>query len=177
MRASLMAQPKNSPVKQETQETWVWSLCEEDPLERKLQPTPVFLPGKSHGQRSMVGYGPWGGKESDTTEWLSVHAPANKRGRVNLTSLHYVPSAKWAYQHLPTVFPDGSVAQDPPANAGNAGSIPGPRGSLGVGNGNPLQYSCLGSSMDRGAWRAIVHGVTKSWTWLSNWACMQRLCL
>ena len=37
---------------------------------RKWQPTPVFLPGESHGQRSLVGYSPWGRKESDTTEWL-----------------------------------------------------------------------------------------------------------
>ena len=37
---------------------------------RKWQPTPVFLPGKSHGQRSLVGYSPWGRKESDTAEWL-----------------------------------------------------------------------------------------------------------
>ena len=35
---------------------------------RKWQPTPVFLPGESHGQRSLAGYSPWGGKESDTTE-------------------------------------------------------------------------------------------------------------
>ena len=40
-------------------ETWVWSLGWEDPLEKKWQPTPVFLPGKSHGQRSLVGYSPW----------------------------------------------------------------------------------------------------------------------
>ena len=39
--------------------------------------------------------------------------------------------------------------------------------SLGVGNGNPLKYSCLKNSMDRGAWQAIVHGVTQSWTRLS----------
>ena len=38
----------------------------------------------------------------------------------------------------------------------------------GVGRGNPLQYSCLENSMDRGAWRAAVHGVTKSWTQLSE---------
>ena len=46
--------------------------------------------------------------------------------------------------------------------------IPGSGRSLGEGNGNPLQYSCLGNSMDRGAWQATVHGVTKSWPWLSN---------
>ena len=50
------------------QETWVQSLGCEDPLERKRQSTPVLLPGKSHGQRSLVGYSPWGHKEWDTTE-------------------------------------------------------------------------------------------------------------
>ena len=42
------------------------------PWRRKCQPTPVFLPGKSHGYRSLVGYSPWGHKESDMTEWLST---------------------------------------------------------------------------------------------------------
>ena len=45
------------------QETWVRSLRWEDPLEKTWQPTPVFLPGKSSGQRSLVGYRPWGHKE------------------------------------------------------------------------------------------------------------------
>ena len=52
-----------------------------------------------------------------------------------------------------------------PARAGNAGDtslIPGWGRSPGAGNGNPLQYSCLGNSMDRGAWLATVHGITKS---------------
>ena len=44
------------------------------PWRRKWQPTPVFLPEKSHGQRSLVGYSPWGRKESDATERRSVHA-------------------------------------------------------------------------------------------------------
>ena len=48
-----------------------------------------------------------------------------------------------------------------PANARDAGLIPGSERSPGVGNGNPLQYSCLGYPMDRGAWRATVHGVAK----------------
>ena len=42
------------------QETWALSLAEEDPLEKGMQPTPVFLPGEFHGQRSLVGYSPWG---------------------------------------------------------------------------------------------------------------------
>ena len=48
--------------------------------------------------------------------------------------------------------------------AGDQGSIPGSGRSPGEGNGNPLQYSCLQNPMDRGAWRATVHGVTKSGT-------------
>ena len=43
------------------------------PWRRKWQPTPIFLPGKSHGQRSLVGYNPWGHKESDATEHISVN--------------------------------------------------------------------------------------------------------
>ena len=51
--------------------------------------------------------------------------------------------------------------KNPPANAEDKGSIPGLRRSPGEGNGNPLQYSCLGNPIDRGAWQATVHGVTK----------------
>ena len=56
------------------------------------------------------------------------------------------------------------VVKNPPANAGDAkdaGSIPGSGRSPGEGNGNPLQYYCLENPMDRGAWQATVHGVTK----------------
>ena len=55
-------------------------------------------------------------------------------------------------------------------DTGDLGLIPGSVRSLGVGNGNALQYSCLENSMDREAWLATVHGVTKNWTRLSNWA-------
>jgi len=58
-------------------------------------------------------------------------------------------------------FPDGSVVKNPPGNAGISSSIPVSGRSRGGGNGNPLQYSCLGNPMDRGAWWAIVHGVAK----------------
>ena len=61
-------------------------------------------------------------------------------------------------------LPDGSVVKNLPANARDAGSIPGSGGSPGEGNGNQLQYSCLGNLMDRGAWWATVHGVTKHLT-------------
>ena len=58
-------------------------------------------------------------------------------------------------------FPGGSVVKNPPANAGDAGSIPASGRSPGGGHGNPFQYSCLKNSMKRGAWRATVHEVTK----------------
>ena len=83
----------------------------------KWQPTPVLLPGKSHGQRSLVDYSLWDRKESDTTERLHFHFSLS---------------------------------------------------CIGEGNGNPLQYSCLENSTDGGVWWATVHGITKSWTWLSN---------
>ena len=51
---------KNLPAMQETQEMQIRSLGWEDPLERNRQPTPVFLPGESHGQRSLAGYSTWG---------------------------------------------------------------------------------------------------------------------
>ena len=62
------------------------------------------------------------------------------------------------YVYIQIHFP---VVKNPPANAGGAGSIPGSGRSPGEGNDNLLQYSCLENSMDRGAWRATVHGVTK----------------
>ena len=65
-------------------------------------------------------------------------------------------------------FPGSSVVKKPPASAGDVDSIPGSGRSHGEGNSNPLQYSCLGNPMDRGAWRAIVHGVTKNQTQLSD---------
>ena len=58
-------------------------------------------------------------------------------------------------------FPGGSVVKNPPANAGDLGSIPGSGRSPGEENGNPLQYSCLGNPMDREAWQATVHRVSK----------------
>ena len=112
-KASLMAQRvENLPARQETQETQVQSLGREDPLEvtpilgalrtalfwlsahlhqdsghnlltLNSIPTPVLLPGESHGQRSLVGYSPWGRKELNTPEWLSTaHMRKLKHGEV-----------------------------------------------------------------------------------------------
>ena len=73
---------------------------------------------------------------------------------------------------LDIIYPHSKdeAAKNLPANAGDTrdtGSIPELGGFPGVGNSNPLQYSCLKISMDRGAWWATVHGAAKSWTQLS----------
>ena len=61
-----------------------------------------------------------------------------------------------------------SDSKESACNAGDQGSIPGSGRSPVEGNGNPLQYSCLENFMDRGTWRAIVHGVPKTPTQLNN---------
>ena len=80
--ASLVAQKvKRLSAMQETVfQPWVGKI----PWRKKWQPTPVFLPGKSHGRRSLIGYCPWGRKESDTTE------------RLHFTSLHFTSSLNYA---------------------------------------------------------------------------------
>ena len=60
---------KNLPA---MQETWVQPLGWENPWRREWLLAPVFLPGEFHGQRSLVGYSPWGRQESDMTEWLTL---------------------------------------------------------------------------------------------------------
>ena len=65
-------------------------------------------------------------------------------------------------------IPGGPGIKNLPATAGNLGWIPGSGRSPGEGNGKPFQYSCLGNPMDGGAWQAVVHGVTKHRTQLSD---------
>ena len=93
---------------------------------------------------------------------------------------------------LPSIFPSnkqinfskgflgpycGTVVKNPPAKARDMGSIPGLERSPEEGNGKPLQYSCLGYSTDRGAWRVRVHGVTKSRILLSDWTELNAVCV
>ena len=74
-------------------EAWVWSLGQEEPLEEEMAATPVFSPGKSHGQRSLAGYSPWGLTESDTTEythplpWDSLQDPLSS---LKLKTLNWI---------------------------------------------------------------------------------------
>ena len=65
----------------------------------------------------------------------------------------------------------GSIVKNPPVSVGDTGSIPGSGRSPAEGNGNPLQCSCPGNSMNGGSWRPTVHGVSKSQTQLSTHAC------
>ena len=84
-RASLVAQMvKNLPT---MQDTWVWSLGREYPLEEGMQPTPVFLPGEFHEQRSLVGYSSWTRKESDTTERLTDTLGKTESQNIRMTVL------------------------------------------------------------------------------------------
>ena len=76
------------------------------------------------------------------------------------------PIIYWALTGL--CAPNGSVVKNPSANAGGAGVIPGLRWSPGEGNGSLLGYICLENSMDRKAWWATAHEVTKSWRGLSD---------
>ena len=70
---------KNPPVNSGDQEMRFYPWVRKIPWRRAWQPTPVFLPRKPHGQRSLVGYSPWGCKELDMTEWLSTQIPSGLR--------------------------------------------------------------------------------------------------
>ena len=90
----------------------------------------------------------------------------------------FAPAMPSAWNSLPPIiclsFSGGSVVKNLPANArdlGDSNLIPGSGKSPGGGNDNPFQYSCLGNPIDRGAWQATVHGITKSHT---EWKCMHR---
>ena len=114
-----------------------------------MAPTPVLLPGKFHGRRSLVGCSPWGREESDTTERLHFHFSLTCIGEGNGNPLQCSclenprdGGAWWAAVYVYIYF--------------------------GEGNGTPLQYSCLENPMDGGAWWATVHGVAKIWARLSD---------
>ena len=79
-----------------------------------------------------------------------------------------MPGTILSLSFLITGFSGGSTGKESACNTGDPGSVPGLGRSPGEGNGNPCQYSCLENSMDRGAWQAAAHGVSKSQTRLSD---------
>ena len=113
------------------QETRVQSLGWEDLLEKEMATHSSTLAWRIPQSEEPGRLQSTGRKESDTTERVLMG------------------------------FPGGSVVKNLPAIAGDMGLIPGSGRSPGEGNGNPLHYSCLGNLIDRGAWKAIVHGVAK----------------
>ena len=139
-------------------------------------------PWDGEGQGILVCCNPWGHKALDTTEQLNnnkadskiyteaqmprITKPIIKRknnvGRFTLQTSNLLQS----YNKLG--FLCSSEGKASICNAGEPGLIPGLGGSPGEGNNNPIQYSWLENSMDRGAWWPTIHGVAKSWTRLSD---------
>ena len=90
---------------------------------------------------------------------LVKHPPATRRPRFDF----WVGKIPWRRNSLPTPvfigFPGGSAGKESTCNEGDLGSTPRSRRAPGGGDGSPRQYPCLGNPVDRGAWRATVHGV------------------
>ena len=144
------------------------------PWRRDRLPTPVFcgfacgLAGKesSHNVGDLVPSLGWEDalekKKSTPSSFLAwrtpwtIHGVTKSQTRLSNFPFHFI-----YISYLSICFAGGSVIKNPCANAGDAGSIPGLGRSSGGGNGNPLQYSCLKSPMDRKAWWAVVHTVAK----------------
>ena len=110
----------------------------------------AHTPGNSEGPGSLACWSPWGHKGSDMTEWLS-----NNNVCV----------------HTHVGFPGGSSGKEPACNAGFAVLVLRSRRSPEGGNGNQLQYSCLGNSMERGAWWLLFTGSQRVGHNWSDWAC------
>ena len=130
-------------------------------------PSPVLLPGKSHGRRSLVGYSPRGHEESKGQTGLSDFTFTFIACLLAKFSVIFGHRMFYIIIQSNMGLPWLLSGKESACNAGDSGDvdlIPGlgrsPRGE----NGNPLQYSCLENPEDRGAWWATVHRVTKSQT-------------
>ena len=128
---------------------WVGKL----PWRKKWQPTPVFLLGEPHGQRSLAGCSPWGHKEWDTTLLL------NRRRQWHPTPV-LLPGKSHGQRSLVGCSPWGCQESDTTERLHFHFSL----SCIGEGNGNPLQCSCLENPRDGVAWWAAVYGVTQSRT-------------
>ena len=145
MWASLVAQMiKNPPT---MLETWVRSLGWEDTLEEGMATHSSLLAWRL---------------PKDTRAWrTTVHGVAKSRTRLSNKAQHSL-LWMWASQVVLVVKNLSAIEGD----IRDTGLTPGLGRSPGGSYGHPLQYSCLENPMDRGAWQATVHRVTKSWTWL-----------
>ena len=126
--------------------------------------------GVGNGQGCLLCCSPWGHKKSHMTELLNWTDPSELRLLCRcpfllIQQIFVVPLQEFKASQL------SLLVKNLPANVGDtrdSGFISGSGRSPEKGNGNLLHYSCLENSMDRGVWRAIVHGATKSQTWLST---------
>ena len=149
--AQQLKKKQTPPAMKEMQETrcgfdpWVRKI----PWRRKRHPTPVFLRGKFHAHKSLVGYSSWGGKESETTWWLTT-------GRIRILLLinpdrqdHFgFPAGSSGKCHLPL--------HHLPTSAGDVRDVVWPLGQEDpLEEGNWPRYPCLENPMDRGAWRSL----------------------
>ena len=106
----------------------------------------------------------------DSTAWPLITSPVFPSITPAWTDPH-LPLAvlgEWASHWTSLGFPGGSDSKEPACHAEDVGSIPGSGRSPAEENGYPPEYCCLENSMDREAWWAIVHGVAKSQTWMSD---------
>ena len=127
---------------------------------QQIFPTQGSNPGLLHGRKILE-------TDSNTRSCATVQCIQMDRAEDGHASIPVIPEHKnWQYRSDAVSgslgFPGDAVGKNPPAIAGNAGLISGSGRSPGAGNDCPLQYSCLENWMDRGAWWATVHGVTKS---------------
>ena len=145
--------------------SWVGKI----PWRREWLPTPVVLPGESHRQRSLAK------SQTRLSDWAHFE---------------WAPAALWGHQVADRVagpedpifysgFPGGTGDNEPACQCRRCKGHkfdPWVGQSPGEGNGNAFQYSSLGNPMDREAWRATVHRVAKSQTWL-NWLSTISICI
>ena len=151
---------KNLPTMEESQaQTLGW----EDPLEGAWQPTPVFLPGESHGQGRLAGCSPWGCKELDTTERLTEKA--------------MTPHCSTLAWKIPWMEEPGGLQSMGSLESDTTEQLhfPFSLSCIGEGNGNPLQCSCLENPRDGGAWWATIYGVAQSRTQLKRLSSSSRV--
>ena len=144
---------------------------------REWQPTPLFLHGKFHGQRSLVGHSPWGHKESDMTERLSAHRHTHTPTYISFGLITWYEQRR-QWHPTPALLPGKSRGQRSLVGCspwGHKESDTTERlhfhfslSCTGEGTGNPLQCSCLENPRVRGAGWAAVHGVAQSWTRLKR---------